>query len=216
MGELVFTISTIEVNQENTMTESVEERQLVPSSGSVEQSEDKPYRQAARGRIVTFPFALGLIALGVLLLLAPEIEGFDVTLPIALLIIVAAFVLTNLFRFFASGRRERGLYFLALVLISFGVVLAVIVNIQDADPAEWWPLVLVGISLSFFATYAFERQHEIGLVGVGLLVMIAAVVALLVTSDVIPQKVIDTVKDYWPLLVAFMGVTLIPLAFRRG
>lgn len=191
-----------------------EERQLV--AGSVEQAEEKTYRQAARGRIVTFPFALGLILLGVLLLVAPEIEGFDVNLPVALMVMVAAFVLTNLFRFFASGRRERGLYFLALVLISFGVVLAVIVNIPNADASEWWPLVLVGISLSYFLTFIFERQHETGLVGVGLLVMIAAVAALMVTAGVIPQDILDTAKDYWPLLIAFLGVTLIPLAFRRG
>lgn len=191
-----------------------EERQLV--AGSVEQAEEKTYRQAARGRIVTFPFALGLILLGVLLLAAPEIEGFDITLPVALMIMAAAFVLTNLFRFFASGRRERGLYFLALVLISFGVVLAVIVNIPDANASEWWPLVLVGISLSYFLTFTFERQHETGLVGVGLLVMIAAVAALMVTAGVIPQDILDTAKDYWPLLIAFLGVTLIPLAFRRG
>ncbi|MBZ0308258.1 MAG: hypothetical protein K8I82_19495 [Anaerolineae bacterium] len=191
-----------------------EERQLI--SGSVEQAEEKTYRQAARGRIVTFPFALGLIVLGVLLLVAPEIEGFDVTLPVGVMVMVAAFVLTNLFRFFSSGRRERGLYFLALVLISFGVVLAVIVNIPDADASEWWPLVLVGISLSYFFTFIFERQHENGLVGVGLLVMIAAVVALMVTVGVIPQEVLDTAGDYWPLLIAFVGVTLIPLAFRQG
>ncbi len=196
------------------MTDEAENRQLVPAASGIEESEDKPFRQAARGRLVAFPFAMGLIGLGVLLLAAPEIEGFEVTPFVAGLVLIAAFVLTNLFRFFASGRRERGLYFLALVIVSVGAFLAILVNVPQAD-AQWWPLLLVGISLSFFITYIFERQHESGLIGVGLLVMLAAVIAFLVTLELIPQEFLDTVKDYWPLLVAFFGLTLIPLAFRR-
>lgn len=197
------------------MMDDAENRQIVPATGSIEEPEDKPYRQEARGRVVAFPFAMGLIGLGVLLLAAPEIEGFEVSPLVAGIVLVAAFVLTNLFRFFASGRRERGLYFLALVILSFGMVLAMLVNIPAAD-AGWWPMVLVGISLSFFVTYIFERQHENGLIAVGLLVMLAAVISFLVTLEVISQDFLDTVQDYWPLLIAFLGVTLIPLAFRQA
>lgn len=193
-----------------------ESRSLAVPPDRVEQSEDKPYRQAARGRIVVLPFAMGLISLGILLLLEPQIEGFDVTFPIAILILLAAFVLTNLFRFFVSGRRERGLLFLALMILSFGGVLAAIsVQGQQVDGIELLMFLLVGIAVSLLITYVAERQHDTGLVNLALLILLAASIALLVSQEIISQELMDTAADYFPLVIAFLGVTLVPLALRR-
>jgi hypothetical protein len=191
-------------------------RPTVPRD-DLDDDEDRAFQQTARGRITVFPFAMGLITLGALLLVAPRVEGFDVTLPIALLIIVASLVLTNLFRFFASGRRERGLLFIALAVLSLGAVLAIISLSGDSlDVLEWWPLVMVGGAGALLLTWLFERQHERGLLGLAILFLLAAGVALTVTLELIPPDVVDQVADYFPLLIAFIGLTLIPLALRRS
>lgn len=181
---------------------------------SVEQ--EQAYIQAARGRIVALPLALGLILLGVLLLAEPSLEGFEVTTPVAILILLAAIVLTNLFRFFASNRRERGLLFMALVILSLGAVLALMVAGGDKfPPDEWYPLVLVGVSTSFMLTYLAEKRHDRGLINVGLLMLLASALALMVTQAIIPDSILDTTADYFPLVIAFIGVTLVPLALRK-
>lgn len=188
----------------------------VPQPHSDDQAE-REYQQTARGRLTAFPLAVGFITLGVLLLLEGRIEGFDVTLPVAILIMAAALVLTHLFRFFISGRRERGLLFLALVILTLGGVLALFSVAGDHfDPYEWWPLALVGTSAALFMTFVLERQHERGLVGLSILILVAAGVALLVTHEVISPKVTDQVADFWPLAIAFIGITLIPLTLRRS
>jgi hypothetical protein len=179
-----------------------------------EEADERLYQQAARGRIVALPLALGFISLGVLLLAAPSLDGVTITIPIVILLMTASLVLTNLFRFFASGRRERGLFFLALVLLLTGAVLAFMVNVDDA--LAWWPLIIVGMGLALIITFVVERQHERGLIGAGLVMIAAAGVALLVTHELVPQELVDILSDYWPLIIAFIGITLIPLAFRRG
>lgn len=182
-----------------------------------EESADRPYRQAARGRLVALPFALGLITLGLLFLAAPQIDGFEVNLSVIALIMTAAFVLTNMFRFFASGRRERGLIFLALVILFLGAVFALMIVGGDELTAErWWPLTLVGVAMALFMTFIVERQHEAGLIGLGFMVLAAAGISFLVTLDIIPESLIDSISDYWPLIIAFMGITLVPLALRRS
>lgn len=178
--------------------------------------EETSFQQAARGRLVALPLAMGLILLGVLLLLENQIAGFDVTLPIAILILVASLVLTNLFRFFALGRQERGLFFLALVLLFTGITLALMIISPDTfEPSKWYPLILVGIVIALLITYLTERHHEYGLVNTAVVFGVAASAGFLVSLEVIPDGVMDVIQDYFPLLIAFLGVTLVPLALRR-
>lgn len=175
-----------------------------------------PIRQKHSNRLAIFPFAMGFIMLGVLLLAEKRVEGLEITLPAAIVIIVGALVLTYIFRFFTSGRRERGLFFLATVTIVWGGVIALtVLNTEDFEIAEFWPLILAGIGVAFFFTFLFERTHQVGLVFPGIILMFASAVAFAVTLDVIDQKVLDAVADYWPLVVAFVGLTLLPSALQE-
>ncbi len=167
-------------------------------------------------RIAAFPFAVGLICLGILLLLAPYVEGLSITLPIATLIILASLVLTYLFRFFVSGRGERGLVFLALIILSLGGLIALFsLSGDQLTVKEWWPLTLFSVAASLCLTFVVEREHERGLLGLAVLFMVAGIVALSVTLEIIPQNLIASVADYFPLVIAFIGITMIPLALRR-
>ena len=174
-----------------------------------------PIRQKHSNRLAIFPLAMGFITLGGLLLAEDRIEGLDVNLPAAIVIIVGALVLTYIFRFFTSGRRERGLFFLATVTIVWGSVIALtVLNSGKFEIAEFWPLILAGIGVAFFFTFLFERTHQVGLVFPGIILMFASAVAFTVTLGIIDQSVLDAVADYWPLVVTFIGLTLLPSALQ--
>jgi hypothetical protein len=155
--------------------------------------------------------------LGILLLAQNTLEGFQITWPVAGLIVLAGLVLTYLLRFFISGRRERGTFFLALAMLSFGAVLAVLTLADQTFPVlEWWPLSILGLGGAALLTWALERDHERGLLGLALLLFLAGVVGLAVTLQAVPQEVLDSAQDFFPLILAFIGITLIPLALRRS
>lgn len=186
-----------------------------PRPPDVEQAVSASYQQTARGRIVALPFAVGLMTLGVLLLVAPYVEGLDITAPIAALILIASLVLSNLFRFFIGGRRERGQLFLAVLTLSFGGAIAVI-SLGGLEAYTWWPLTLLGTALALTITYLADIQRDMRLLGLAGLTLLAGSVALLVTLEVLPASLMDALADFWPLLIALLGVTLIPLALRRS
>jgi len=48
------------------------------------------------------------------------------------------------------------------------------------------------------------------------LATVAGGAAYWVTSGTADAQMLDDVADYWPLLLAVLGVGLLPAAFRRG
>jgi len=76
-------------------------------------------------------------------------------------------------------------------------------------------LALATVGMALFITFLFERSHQIGLVFPGIILLFASGVAFAVSLDVIDQKVLDIVADYWPLVLAFIGLTLFPSAVQR-
>jgi hypothetical protein len=144
------------------------------------------------------------------------VEGFIISTPNAIVIFLGAVTLTFIFRFFLSGRRERGLFFIALVLIVWGVVLAMTTLSGDNFPIkEYYPLFLGGIGIAFFFTFLFERTHQIGLVLPGVILIFASGVALAVTRNLISEDLQQWITDYSPLLLTLIGLTLLPLVLRR-
>lgn len=181
-----------------------------------ESSEEQVYQQAVRDRISVLPLALGFIVLGILLLLRNQVEGLEITLPAALLILLAAFVLTSLFRFFTSRRQERGLFFLALLGLLLGGVLA-LVNVLglEVESLLWTPILLGSLGTATVLTALLARGRDAQMLRLGMLLLLGTGIALLVTQEIIPSTWVDSVVDYFPLLIAFVGVLLVPLALRR-
>lgn len=174
-------------------------------------------RQPSTGRLAVFPLSLGLIGLGLLLLAPQYIEGLKVTAGNAAVIFTGALILTFFFRFFISGRRERGLFFLGLVLLLWGGVIAMTILASDEFPIQdFYPLLLGGVGIACFFTFLFERTHQIGLVLPGVMLIFASSVALTLTLDIITQETRDFITDYYPLLVTFFGITLLPAVLRKS
>lgn len=173
-------------------------------------------RQKSANRLAIFPLAMGFIGLGVLLLLEDYVDGLEVTLAASTVILIGALVLTYIFRFFTSGRRERGLFFLAVVITTWGGLLALsVVDSENFPLDEFWPLLFAGVGVAFFLTFLFERSHQVGLVFPGVILLFTAGIAFLVTLDIIDAGMRDTISDYWPLLLAFVGITLLPSALQE-
>lgn len=173
-------------------------------------------RQQRPGRLAIAPLAFGLIGLGSLLLAENFVEELEITAGAAIIILLGSFVLTTVFRFFESGRRQRGLFFVGTVLLIWGGVVALNVLREDKFPLdEFWPLTIAGVGAAFFITFLFERNHQAGLVFPGIILMFASGVAFLVTLDAIGSDMTDVVKDFWPLIVAVVGLLLFPAAFQK-
>jgi drug/metabolite transporter (DMT)-like permease len=165
------------------------------------------------------PLALALIALGVFLSArAFEVEGLpeiaDTTLALGL---GGALAFTAVFHSLIFGRRERGLLFFGLLpLVTAGVIYALVTFVEDEpDATEWWPVLLAALGITFLLTFALERGHDVRLILLGVLTLVAAGTAYTVTSGLIEQDLLDRAGEYWPLLLVALGIGLLPLAFRR-
>lgn len=177
------------------------------------------FRRRLRTQISMLPLALALIALGLYLSArAFGVDGLpdlsDRTLALGFGGVLA---FTAVFHALIFGRRERGLLFVGLLVwVTAGLIYGLVTYIEaEPDPAEWWPIVLVALGVTFFLTYLIERGHERSLVLLAVLTLVAAGAAFAVTSGTIEQRLLDRAAEYWPLLLSVLGLGLLPLAFRR-
>lgn len=177
------------------------------------------FRRRLRTQVAMLPLALALIALGVFLSArAFEVEGLpeiaDTTLALGL---GGALAFTAVFHSLIFGRRERGLLFFGLLpLVTAGVIYALVTFVEDEpDATEWWPVLLAALGITFLLTFALERGHDVRLILLGVLTLVAAGTAYTVTSGLIEQDLLDRAGEYWPLLLVALGIGLLPLAFRR-
>ncbi len=188
-------------------------------TSNVQELTPERVRQKRSSRLAVFPLALGLIGVGILLLVEEHVEDVELSVGVGagIVILLGTLVLTNMFRFFLSGRRERGLFFLAVVMLMWGGVFALSsLNSETFPIVEFWPLTLAGVGVAFFFTFLFERSHQAGLIFPGILLLFISGLAFAVTLDVISQPILDAVADYWPLALTFIGITLLPAALQHA
>lgn len=181
-------------------------------------AEDQPeiIRQRQEGRLTLLPLALGFIGAGGLLLADRIIDDFTFKTGWSLIILIGALMMTYIIRFFGSGRRERGLFFIAMVLLTWGSLVGLnLATDGDFSFNRFWPLFISGVGVAFILTFIFERTHQIGLLFPAILMIYSSGIAVLTTQDVINQQMQDAVLNYGALVVAFIGLTLIPTAIRE-
>jgi len=177
------------------------------------------FRRRLQNQISMLPLALFLLALGAYLIARyedvadlPDLSTWNL---VEIGILAGAF--TCIFHALLSGRRERGLLFLGLwVWITAGMVFVVIYGVDSSfDMTEWWPLLLWSLGLALVITYLIERTHDVRLVLLSVVILVAGGTAYWVTSGQIGKSSLDKAAKYWPLLLSVIGVGLLPLAFRR-
>lgn len=183
--------------------------------GGAEELPPEMVRQQVGSRWTILPLAFGFIGAGALLLAGNLNEDIEVNAGAGLIIILGTLVLTNFFRFFESGRRDRGLFFVAIVLLLWGVLVGMDNITNDRFRiADYWTLLGAGVGFAFIITFLFERTHQVGLIFPGILLIVASGVGVMVTQELISQSFQDFLVDYMMLIVAFVGLSLIPVALQ--
>ncbi len=116
-------------------------------------------------------------------------------------------------RFLLNARRERGLFFVGLVILLWlGFAAAVIGRGLAVD--QLWPLLIMAVGLAALLTFLFERNHERGLILLGVLLILGGGVALLFTLRLVSNDVLRLVAAYWPIVFVFIALALLPRTFR--
>ncbi len=177
------------------------------------------FRRRLANQISMLPLALYLLAMGLYLIAVKQdvADLPEIASPLLggglLLALAASMMLHSI----VYGRRERGLLFVGLwIWITAGAVALLAFTFEDTpDAREWWPVLLLSLGLALLLTYVVERAHDARLVLVSLCVFVAAGVAFWTTLGNADLDRLEDAADYWPLLLAVLGIGLLPLAFRR-
>jgi hypothetical protein len=199
--------------------EQTDEPSTIGEEERLRQPRAQSFRRRLRNQISMLPLALFLLGLGGYLIARErDVEGLpDLSTPELAGFAVLVLAFTAVFHALLFGRRERGLLFVGLwVWVTTGAAALVVYGVDaQAKATEWWPLLLWTLSLTLVLTYLIERAHDVRLVLLSSVILVAGVTAYLVTSDRIDQDLLDNAADYWPLLFSVVGLALLPLAFRR-
>jgi len=185
----------------------------------VRQPRAQNFRRRLRHQIGVLPLALGLIALGAYLLARErdlaDVPDFSTATLAGMAVLGLGF--TFVFHALVFGRRERGLLLVGLTIwVTAGVLAAIVYGVDEHPEAtEWWPALLWSLAITLFLTYLIERLHDLRLVWLAALVAVAGGAAYWVSSGAADQALLDQVADYWPLVLAAIGLILLPAAFRR-
>ncbi len=178
------------------------------------QSRAQQFRQNRRAQVSTALPALLMIVLGAVYLISPA----ELTPALALGIGVGALGVSLVARFLLNARRERGLFFIGLVVLGWvGVVAALLSrDAQNVTLTQGWPLLLMVVGLAALLTFLFERNHDRGLILPGILFIVGSGVALLFTLQLVPGTTLRVVAAYWPLVFVLIALALLPRTFREN
>ena len=211
--------STIDDAVASPASGSVTDLASVSEQERLRQPRAQNFRRRLRNQLSFLPTAIYLVVIGVFLIGRKEgVEGWpnysDLTLVVAGILVVGFSAILHALFF---GRRERGLLFVGLfVWVTAGTIGALITLVEEEpDFAEWWPILLAALGITLLLTYLIERLHDVRLILVGVLVMVAAITSYIVTSGSLTEDWVTDAGDYWPLLFAVLGIGILPLVFRR-
>ncbi|HML23080.1 MAG TPA: hypothetical protein PKD09_15610 [Aggregatilinea sp.] len=177
------------------------------------------FRRRLANQISMLPLALYLLAMGGYLIADKQnVNGLpDLDAPALIGGLVLAVAASMMLHSLVFGRRERGLLFVGLtVWVTASAVGLLVASMEETpEPGEWWPILLIALGVSLLLTYLIERVHDGRLVLLSLFMFVASGVAFWTTLGNTDLDRLDNAADYWPLLLAVLGIGLLPLAFRR-
>ena len=199
--------------------ESGAESTAVGEGERLRQPRAQSFRRRLANQISMLPLALYLLAMGGYLIADKQnVNGLpDLDAPALIGGLVLAVAASMMLHSLVFGRRERGLLFVGLtVWVTASAVGLLVASMEETpEPGEWWPILLIALGVSLLLTYLIERVHDGRLVLLSLFMFVASGVAFWTTLGNTDLDRLDNAADYWPLLLAVLGIGLLPLAFRR-
>src|SRR5689334_14477476 len=115
-------------------------------------------KQRRRTQFSTAIPALLLIALGAVALVQPQVLTTEITVAAVAGIALLAVVL----RFLFNARRERGLFFISMIVI-LTVAFLIMSYMGIIDFTVAWPVLISIPGVAMIITFVFERSHDRGL-----------------------------------------------------
>jgi hypothetical protein len=187
---------------------------LTPDDRDAEADLSRPsramqFRVQRRSQVSTALPALLLIAVGLLYLLKPS----ELTRPLAIAAGLAALGVGLVARFLLNTRRERGLFFIGVLLLLW-LGLAALAASGTIDIFQGWPLAISAVGLAMIVTFVFERTHDRGLLFPGAMLILAGGIALPFTMEMFSSSLLSNVALYWPVLFLLVALAILPRAIR--
>jgi hypothetical protein len=122
-------------------------------------------------------------------------------------------VLSLVLRFLFQGRRERGLFFVT-VLILLALALAALTFTGFVDLSVEWPVIIAVPGLAMLLTFMFERSHDRSLVLPALMFIVAGGAILPFTMGLLDSSFLPGIALYWPALLLLAALAVLPRAIR--
>lgn len=170
--------------------------------------------RSSRGLHTTLAGIL-LIALGVILVWPVFSGGYILVPGVIAAIAIIGWALSLLAYWHHSGRQARGALFVALTLLLW-VGTTVVAYAQGVLDGRLWPLYVAILGLVILLTYIGDRQRESRLATPGIILLIAGLIGLLITYDIIPSVIVAAISESWSWVLVVLILALLPLAFQRA
>jgi hypothetical protein len=174
-----------------------------------------PMSRLRRGRLGSLVPALVLIALGAWLTLTTT-AGTPPDPALVAGAAVGGLVLTLLAQWIATGRWGRGYLFFALLIVLLAGILVFSTQPGGLSLVRGWPLLVIAVGLAVILSGLLSRPVYRRLLQPGLLLVIAGLLGMIVTNNVLPQRLLTTAALWAPVVAVVVAVLwLLPLVFRR-
>lgn len=170
------------------------------------------YRSKRRRPMYTLAPGILLIGAGVWVFLSYQAQPDAPLTPGQIAtVLFAAFGLSALIRAALIRRREAGLLFLGGFITLGAGSIAGLSLLLEASPTALWPLLLIAMGLSLLLTMLLKRTEKLGLVALSSI--LAGLIALPYTLNIIPPEMVGVVKDGWPVFFITIGLLTLIAAF---
>jgi hypothetical protein len=177
---------------------------------------EPPYVQVSQSRLQSIAVGILLIALGITLVWPVFSGGFILVKGVIIAIIVMGAALSLLAHWLSSGRRARGALFLALTGVLWSILTGVFVlEPERGDIKTGWPLYVAALGGAILLTVLGDRQRDRRFIPPGLVLTMIGVVGVLVTRDILPERLTGIARDVSPWLFIILALGLLPLIVRR-
>jgi hypothetical protein len=176
-----------------------------------------PMSRLKRGHPASVIPALLLMATGAYLTFALTLSETPLPPELVLLMVCGVVGITLLANWIGTGRWARGSLFAGLSLIAFGgIVYYLSLPESFIEPAQGWPLLVIGIGAAALLTAVLARPRLGVLIPIALALMLAGGVVLAANMNLLPLALGEITSVIWPFVLGVIIILLIlPGLFRR-
>lgn len=174
-----------------------------------------PMTRLRRGQLGSLVPGLLLIGIGAWLTLTTT-AGTPLNPLLLAAVVVGAVVLTLLAQWISTGRWGRGYLFFAVFIALAAAFFGFSLQPGGLSLLRGWPLLIAALGVSMIVTSVLSRPSDQRLLPPGILLVTAGLLAVIVTSNVLPQRILTAIAPWGPaVLIALLVLWLLPFVFRR-